>query len=99
MSGAIDEYGVASRSASQAGRLRSLDTKPLIVLTAQRGSRKGWMADQNKMLTLSTNSIHRVVPGATHASFVEDPDHADAVATAIQDVVTCVRSGEPLSGR
>ncbi len=99
MTGTLDEYGVASRSASQAGRLRSLGTKPLIVLTAQRGSRKGWMADQNKMLRLSTNSIHRVVPGATHASFVEDPDHADAVATAIQDVVTSVRSGEPLSGR
>ena len=99
MSGTIDEYGVANRSSSQAGRLRSLDTKPLIVLTAQRGSRKGWMADQIKMLKLSTNNIHRVVPGATHASFVEDPQHADAVATAIHDVVSSVRSGEPLSGR
>ena len=99
MSGTLDEYGVANRSASQAGVLRSLGTKPLIVLTAQRGSRKGWMADQNKMLKLSTDSIHRVVPGATHASFVEDPDDADAVAKAIQDVVRSVRSGEPRSGR
>jgi len=31
-------------------------------------------------------------------SFVDDPDHADAVATAIHDVVVSVRTGEPLNG-
>jgi len=98
MSGTINEYFVASRSAAEARSLRSLGRKPLIVLTAERGSRKGWMADQNKMLTLSTNNIHRVVPGATHASFVEHPDHAAAVARAIHDVVGSVRTGEPLKG-
>ena len=96
MSGVIDEYGVAGRSAPAAGRLRSFDAKPLIVLTATRGNRKGWVADQNEMVKLSTNSLHRFEQGAAHASFVDDPDHADAVVTAIQDVVASVRTGEPL---
>jgi pimeloyl-ACP methyl ester carboxylesterase len=97
MSGVLDEYGVASRSVPQAGRLRSLDAKPLIVLTAERGNSKGWMADQNKTVTLSTNSLHRVVPGATHASFVENPHHAAAVTRAIHDVVVSLRTGDPLN--
>lgn len=96
MSGALDEYGVANRSAAEAGRLRSLGAKPLIVLTAERGNSQGWMADQNQTVTLSTNSLHRVVPGATHAGFVEDPLHAAAVTRAIHDVVVALRTGAPL---
>ena len=98
MSGVIDEYGVAGRSASEAGRLRSIGAKPLIVLTATLGNSKGWVADQNEMVGLSSNSLHRFEQGAAHGSFVDDPDHADAVAAAIQDVVDSVRTGEPLEG-
>jgi pimeloyl-ACP methyl ester carboxylesterase len=98
MGGFLDEFGVANRSEAEAGELRSLDAKPLIVLTAELDNSKGWMADQNKTVTLSTNSLHRVVSGATHASFVENPDHAAAVTQAIHDVVVSVRTGEPLKG-
>jgi pimeloyl-ACP methyl ester carboxylesterase len=97
MAGALDEYGVANRSVAEAGTLRSLDAKPLIVLTASRGNSKGWMGLQNKMAELSTDSVHRVVPGATHAGFVEDPDHAAAVTRAIHDVVVSLRTGAPLT--
>ena len=51
---------------------------------------------QNKMADLSTDSLHRVVPGATHAAFVGDPVHAAAVTRAIHDVVVSVRTGAPL---
>ena len=98
LSGVLAEYGVASRSTAEAGTLRSLGAKPLVVLTAERGNATGWMADQDASVTLSTNGLHRVVPGATHASFVDDPDKAAAVTRAIQDVVTSVRTGEPLTG-
>ena len=97
MGGFLDEFGVANRSEAEAGKLRSLDAKPLVVLTATRGNSPGWMADQNKMATLSTNSVHRVIPGATHASFVDDPHHAAAVTRAIHDVVVSLRSGAPLN--
>jgi maleate cis-trans isomerase len=56
------------------------------------------MADQNETVKLSTNSLHRVVSGATHASFVENPDHAAEVVQAIHEVVVSVRTGEPLKG-
>lgn len=55
------------------------------------------MADQNKMSTLSTNSLHRIVPGATHGSLVDNADHAAAVTRAIEDVVVSVRTGTPLN--
>lgn len=99
MAGVLDEYGVANRSVAAAGALRSLDAKPLIVLTASRGNSEGWMGLQNEMAGLSSNSAHRVEPGADHAAFVEDPDHAAAVTRAIHDVVVSVRSGAPLTHR
>lgn len=98
MGGFLDEFGVANRSGAEAGRLRSLDAKPLMVLSADRGESKGWMAAQNQMATLSTNSLHRVESGATHAALVDDPDHAAAVTRAIHAVVVSVRTGEPLKG-
>lgn len=56
------------------------------------------MALQTEIATLSTNSLHRVVSGATHGSFVENPDHAAAITRAVHDVVVSVRTGEPLKG-
>jgi hypothetical protein len=48
MGGFLDEFGVANRSEAGAGSLRSLDAKPLIVLTTELENSKGWMADQNE---------------------------------------------------
>lgn len=48
------------------------------------------------MAALSTNSVHRVVAEATHASMLEDEDDAAAVTQAITDVVASVRTGSPL---
>jgi pimeloyl-ACP methyl ester carboxylesterase len=97
MAAFIDEYAVAGRSASEAGDLTSLDGKPLIVLTAEQGNAPGWMPRQEAMATLSTNSLHDVVPGATHQSLVDDPTHAAVVSRAIVDVVEAIRTGAPLA--
>jgi pimeloyl-ACP methyl ester carboxylesterase len=99
MGGFLDEFGVANRSEAEAGTLRTLGAKPLVVLTASLENSTGWMADQDKTVRLSSNSIHRVVPGATHASFVDNPVHAAAVTRAIRDVVDSVRAGAPLHHR
>ena len=97
MGGFLDEFGVANRSEAEAGQLRTLGAKPLVVLTASRGNSPGWMAAQNKTVTLSTNSVHRIVPGATHASLVENAGPASAVARAVHDVVVSMRTGAPLN--
>ena len=96
MGGFLDEFLVANRSEAEAGQLHSLSGEPLVVLTAARGNSKGWMGDQNQSATLSTNSVHRVVPGSTHDSLVDNPAHAAAVTQAIRDVVVAVRSGSSL---
>jgi pimeloyl-ACP methyl ester carboxylesterase len=76
----------------RAAGLTSLGSKPLIVLSAGTGSLPGWAAQQNDLATLSTGSVHRTIPGATHASLIDD--HADAAQSsrAIRDVVAAVRS-------
>jgi hypothetical protein len=99
MASFIDEYAVAGRSASEAGELNSLGGKPLIVLTAEQGNSEGWMPHQDAMAGLSTNSLHDVVPGATHQSLVDNPTHATVVSQAIVDVVEAVRTGAPLGSQ
>ena len=54
------------------------------------------MAHQDAMAALSTNSLHSVVPGATHESLVDNPTHAAVVSQAILDVVEAIRTGAPL---
>jgi pimeloyl-ACP methyl ester carboxylesterase len=95
----VDEYGVAARSVSEAGELVDLAGTPLVVLTADRGNSEGWMVFQDKMAALSTNSVHRVVAGATHESLLADPRDAAAVSRAIHDVVVSVRTSAPIAGQ
>ena len=92
----IDELRAAGTSARQAARLVDFGNKPLIVLTALRGNPETWLAAQDKLATLSTNSRHDVVADATHASLYLDKTHAAAASQAIRDVVASVRSHGPL---
>jgi len=92
----MNEYGQGSRSTKQAAALTDLGDTPLVVLTAGVGSDAGWMDDQRAMAALSTNSVQRVVDGATHAGLLLEEEPAAASAQAIIDVVTAVRDGDPL---
>ena len=93
----IDEYGQASASIQQAASLRDFADKPLVVLTAGVGHDAAWSAAQNHLATLSTNSVHRVVDGATHETLVADQEHAATTTQAILQVVSAVRSGGPVA--
>ena len=92
----IDEYVQANASAKQAASLGDFADKPLVVLTAGSGSDATHSAEQNDLATLSTNSVHRVIDGATHDSLISNEEHAAATSQAILDVVSSVRSAEPL---
>jgi hypothetical protein len=94
MGGFIDEFIVANRSEAEAGQLHSLRGKPLVVPTAL-GNDQGWMTDQNQSAALSTNNVHRVVPGQTHDSLVDNPKHAAAITSARQD--RCGSRSAPVS--
>ena len=88
----IDEYVQATASIEQAAALGDFADKPLIVLTAGSGHDAAWSAAQNRMATLSTNSLHRSIAGATHEDLIANQEDAAATTQAILDVVSSVRS-------
>ncbi|HEY7103530.1 MAG TPA: hypothetical protein VH573_17975 [Mycobacteriales bacterium] len=96
MRSTIDEYVQAKASGEEAAALRSLDDKPLVVLTAGVGGDAIHSAAQDRLATLSTDSAHRIVEGASHEALVGDEAGAAATTRAILDVVQAVRSHTPL---
>src|SRR5215218_3285031 len=67
------------------GSLGSLGNKPLAVVTAGK-SEPSWLKLQDKLATLSSNSMHRVVKGATHTSVMYDRSDSQATSAAIDEV-------------
>src|SRR5215212_3983263 len=92
----IDEYVQANASTQEAASLRNFADKPLVVLTAGIGSDATHLADQNHLATLSTNSAHRIIDGATHEDLIANQEDAAATTQAILDVVASVRNPERL---
>lgn len=82
----------------ESARTHGFGSRPLAVLTAENSARRwdGWAAMQEEAARLSSDSIHEIVPGATHGSAVTDSASAACVSTAIRDVVTAVREGRTL---
>ncbi len=93
----IEEYARANDSMAQAASLRSFGDKPLMVLSAGVGSAADWPRKQERLAALSTDSVHRVVAGASHEALVADPVHAATTSQAILEVVESLRAGTPLS--
>jgi pimeloyl-ACP methyl ester carboxylesterase len=92
----IDEYVQANASTVEAASLTDFADRPLVVLTAGVGSDATHSAAQNHLATLSTNSVHRVIDGATHEALIADEKDAATTTQAILDVVSSVRSARPL---
>lgn len=92
-----DDVAEIPDALKHARALESIGDKPLIVVTAGKGQQAGWASAQDDLATLSTNSVHRVVPGATHASLLEDRADAAVSSRAIRDVVRSVRSAKLLA--
>jgi pimeloyl-ACP methyl ester carboxylesterase len=82
---------------TQTLRLGSPGNKPLAVVTAPKQAEPGWLKQQDKLATLSSNSIHRVVKGATHTSLLYDRSDSQATSAAIVEVVAAVRNDRPLA--
>lgn len=65
--------------------------RPLAVITAGTGYAAGWLGQQDELARLSSNSVHRIVAGSTHASLVDDKQDAAESSRAIREVVRAVR--------
>jgi len=75
----------------------SLGNKPLAVVTAPEQAESGWLEHQDELATLSSDSIHRVVKGATHTSLLYDRSDSQATSAAIVEGVDAVRNDRLLA--
>lgn len=82
----------------ESARTHGFGSRPLAVLTAEKSAHAwdGWAATQEAAARLSSDSVHEIVPGATHGSAVTDSASAAFVSAAIRKVVTAVREGRRL---
>ena len=92
-----DELAAMPTALDQASELESLGDRPLAVVEAVEGAQAGWAAQQDDLATLSTDSVHRVLPRATHQSLLDDKGDAAESSDAISDVVESVRTATPLA--
>jgi hypothetical protein len=90
------ELRAAPQTAAQARGLRNLGDKPLAVVSAGTQEPE-WLDLQDDLATLSSDSTHRVVEGATHTSVLDDRSDARATSAAIVEVVAAVRNDRPLA--
>jgi pimeloyl-ACP methyl ester carboxylesterase len=75
---------------------QSLGDKPLSVISA--GEQEPiWLELQDELAALSSDSVHRVVEGATHESLLDDQRDAQVTSAAIVEVVEAVRNDQPLT--
>jgi pimeloyl-ACP methyl ester carboxylesterase len=94
-----DEFSRIRTTMTEAQALTTLGDRPLIVLTAEKDAQGGWMAAQDKLAALSTNSVHRKLANADHDMLTSQQATAAQSAQAIRDVVNAVRTGTPLTGQ
>jgi hypothetical protein len=92
----VSTYALEFLAPTQTRRLGSLGNKPLAVVTAGE-SEPSWLKLQDELATLSSNSIHRVVKGATHESLLYERSDAQATSAAIVEVVAAVRNDRSLA--
>jgi pimeloyl-ACP methyl ester carboxylesterase len=88
------ELRATPQTVTQTRGLRSLDDKPLAVVSAGTQEPE-WLELQDDLATLSSDSTHRVVEGATHMSVLDDRSDAQATSAAIAGVVSAVRDNRP----
>ena len=91
------EFFASPSTQGQELNSESLADTPLFVLTATgHDFEQLWQGWQTGFTTLSTNSVQRVLPGATHGSIMYDSTDAKVSAEAILQVVEAAHTGAAL---
>jgi pimeloyl-ACP methyl ester carboxylesterase len=92
-----DETATMPALLDQARALTTLGSTPLVVFTAAGHEHDpSWLAAQDRMAALSSNSSHRVAD-ATHPGLLDEEHGAEQSARAIDDVIQTTRAGSPLA--
>ena len=85
------ELRATPQTTTQTRSLRNLRNKPLAVVSAGTQEPE-WLELQDDLATLSSNSTHSVVEGATHTSVLDGRSDAQATSAAVVEVVAAVRN-------
>jgi pimeloyl-ACP methyl ester carboxylesterase len=91
----VEEFSATPQTNAQVRGSQSLGDKPLAVVSAGEQS-SDWLEMQDELAALSSQSIHRVVDGATHESLLYDKGDSQVTSAAIEQVVDAVRTDRPL---
>src|SRR5918997_327578 len=92
----VEEFRATPQTTAQVRSSQSVGDKPLAVITAGEQP-SSWLEMQEELATLSPNSVHRVVDGATHVSLLYDKSDAQVTSAAIEQVVEAARTDRPLT--
>jgi pimeloyl-ACP methyl ester carboxylesterase len=92
----VEEFRATPETSAQVRSMGTLDAKPLAVISAGTQS-ADWLEMQEELAALSSESIHRVVNGATHESLLYDEGDSQVTSVAIEQVVKAVRTDRPLT--
>jgi pimeloyl-ACP methyl ester carboxylesterase len=95
-SNTVDESATMPALLSQAQELATLDSRPLVVLTAaEHVTDPVWSAAHDRMAALSTNSSQRAAD-VTHAGLLDEEGGSATSVQAVVDTVQAVRTGRTL---
>ena len=93
----VEEFRATPETSAQVRSMGSLVDTPLAVITAGDNQAPDWLEMQDELAALSSNSIHRVVEGATHESLLYDERDSQVTSATIKEVVEAARADRPLS--
>jgi pimeloyl-ACP methyl ester carboxylesterase len=97
---ATAEFNATVATNQQVRAAGSLSALPLFVLTATEHGRPEieqlGQALQHELTQLSTNSVQRVVEGATHSSLIIEERDAQVTVDALQQVIAAIHTGNLL---
>jgi hypothetical protein len=82
---------------AEAGSFTNFGAKPLVLLTAGIGSDADLITPHERLAAMSTNSVHRVIDGASHSELIGDEKDSTATSQAILDVLSAIRNATPLT--
>jgi pimeloyl-ACP methyl ester carboxylesterase len=92
----VEEFRATPQTNAQVRATGSLGNTPLAIVSAGEQS-SSWLEMQDELAALSSNSIHRVVEGATHESLLYDKGDSKVTSAAIEQVVEAVRTDRSLT--
>jgi pimeloyl-ACP methyl ester carboxylesterase len=96
LSATAEEFRATPETMAEVRSTGTLGDKPLAVISAGEQS-SSWLELQDELAALSSDSIHRVVEGATHESLLYESRDAQVTSAAILEVVEIVRNDQPLT--